>query len=245
MSFYSNYDYSFNNKYKYETVEARKNKIEEYIKKMASKGIIFNPVVINGNQIAKKWWGIMWCKNLERYSDYANRIPRGKNYCKNGNVIDLEIEQGKIKALVMGNSNKPYVLEIEINPIDEIKASEISFKCSKKIHNIESLVKGEFPKEMEELFFQKDGLFPTPKEIHFFCLCPDNAKMCKHVASVLYAVGAKLDENPLLFFELRGIDINSLVTKAIKNRLENLLANAEKMTKRVYDEADIAELFQL
>ena len=110
---------------------------------------------------------------------------------------------------------------------------------------MESLVKGEFPQDMEDLFFQEDGLFPSPKEIHFFCMCPDSAKMCKHVASVLYAVGAKLDDDPLLFFKLRGIDINSLVQKAIDNRLENLLANAENITPRVYDDADIKELFQL
>ena len=212
---------------------------------MAAKGIIFNPVVIDGKQIAKKWWGIMWCKNLERYSDYANRLPRGKSYCKNGNVIDLKILEGKIQALVMGSAKKPYILEIEIDPIDQVKALDISWQCSKKIHNVESLVQGEFPKDMEDLFFQENGLFPSPKEIHFFCMCPDSAKMCKHVASVLYAVGAKLDEDPLLFFKLRGIDINTLVEKAIDNRLENLLANAEKVTSRVYDEADIAELFQL
>lgn len=76
-------------------------------------------------------------------------------------------------------------------------------------------------------------------------MCPDSAKMCKHVAAVLYAVGAKLDYDPLLFFKLRGIDINSLVAKAISNRLENLLANAENITPRVYDNADVESLFGL
>ncbi|NRR75664.1 hypothetical protein HRD57_09545 [Tetragenococcus halophilus] len=28
--------------------------------------------------------------------------------------------------------------------------------------------------------------------------------MCKHVSTILYAVGAKLDSEPLLLFELRG-----------------------------------------
>ena len=246
MAYYSDYDDYYNfNRPKYESVAERKNKAEEYVKKMAAKGIIFNPVVIDGKQIAKKWWGIMWCKNLERYSDYANRLPRGKSYCKNGNVIDLKILEGKIQALVMGSAKKPYILEIEIDPIDQVKALDISWQCSKKMHNVESLVQGEFPNDMEDLFFQENGLFPSPKEIHFFCMCPDSAKMCKHVASVLYAVGAKLDEDPLLFFKLRGIDINTYVEKAIDNRLENLLANAEKVTSRVYDDADIAELFQL
>ena len=248
MAYYDDYDYDYYssfNKPKYQSVAERKNKAEEYVKKMAAKGIIFNPVVITGNKIAEKWWGLMWCKNLERYSDYANRLPRGKSYCKNGNVIDLKIEEGKIQALVMGTAKKPYVLEIDIDPVDQVKAVDISWQCSKKIHNVESLVKGEFPEDMEELFFQEDGLFPSPKEIHFFCMCPDSAKMCKHVASVLYAVGAKLDDDPLLFFKLRGIDINSLVKKAIDNRLENLLANAETITPRVYDDADIKELFQL
>ena len=246
MAYYEDDDYYFDyQKPKYQTVAERKNKAEEYVKKMASKGIILNPVSIPGNKIAEKWWGLMWCKNLERYSDYANRLPRGKSYCKNGNVVDLKIEEGKIQALVMGTAKKPYILEIDIDPIDQVKAVDISWQCSKKIHNVESLVKGEFPPEMEDLFFQKDGLFPSPKEIHFFCMCPDSAKMCKHVAAVLYAVGAKLDYDPLLFFKLRGIDINSLVAKAISSRLENLLANAENITTRVYDNADVESLFGL
>lgn len=164
MAYYEDDDYYYFNKPKYETVADRKNKAEEYVKKMAAKGIVFNPVVIAGNKIAEKWWGLMWCKNLERYSDYANRLPRGKSYCKNGNVIDLKIEEGRIQALVMGTAKKPYVLEIEIDPINEVKAVEISWQCSKKIHNVESLVKGEFPQDMEDLFFQEDGLFPSPKE---------------------------------------------------------------------------------
>lgn len=244
MAFYDD-DYYYFSKPKYESVQDRKNKAEEYVKKMASKGIIFSPVKIEGSKIASRWWGIMWCKNLERYSDYANRIPRGKSYCKNGNVIDLKIEAGKIQALVMGSAKKPYIIEVDISAIDPVKACEIADTCSKKIHNVESLVKGEFPKDMEELFFSENGLFPTPKEIRFFCMCPDSAKMCKHVASVLYAVGAKLDDDPLLFFKLRGIDINSLVSKAIDDRLEHLLANAENHTERIFDEADISELFGL
>ena len=242
---YYNYDDYYYRKPKYESVSERKNKVEEYIKKMAAKGVQFSPVRITGAFIAKKWWGLMWCKNLERYSDYANRIPRGKSYCKNGNVIDLNIDEGKIKALVMGSAKKPYIIEVDIDPMDKIKSSEISSTCSKKIHNVESLVQGDFPKDMEELFFSENGLFPSPKEIHFFCMCPDSAKMCKHVASVLYAVGAKFDDDPLLFFKLRGIDINTLVAKAIDNRLENLLANAENKTPRIYDEANVEDLFGL
>ena len=99
MAYYDDYDYDYYSRFykpKYQSVAERKNKAEEYVKKMADKGIIFNPVVISGNKIAEKWWGLMWCKNLERYSDYANRLPRGKSYCKNGNVIDLKIEEGKI-----------------------------------------------------------------------------------------------------------------------------------------------------
>jgi uncharacterized Zn finger protein len=45
-----------------------------------------------------------WCENLERYSDFQNRLPRGRTYLRNGSVIDLQIASGEVKALVCGSS---------------------------------------------------------------------------------------------------------------------------------------------
>ena len=67
--------------------------------------------------------------------------------------------------------------------------------------------------------------------------------MCKHVAAALYGVGARLDENPLLFFELRGLDVERFIDVAIENRVEAMLANAGKKSGRVMDDEAAEHLF--
>jgi uncharacterized Zn finger protein len=69
---------------------------------------------------------------------------------------------------------------------------------------------------MERICRQKTGLFPTPDEIELSCSCPDWASMCKHVAAVLYGIGARLDEQPELLFRLRAVDEKELIAKAGK-----------------------------
>ena len=78
-----------------------------------------------------------------------------------------------------------------------------------KVETLQTLLEGKFPEDLKELFFAKDaGLFPAPNEIKLDCSCPDWATMCKHVAAVLYGVGARLDASPELFFTLRGVNMD-------------------------------------
>lgn len=201
-------------------------------KKADKKGDVLNPIVVQGRIIAKNWWGKAWCENLERYADYENRLDRGRRYVRAGTVIDLRIEKGKVLAKVQGRRKAPYKVEIRISPLSEEKCQNIIGKCNKKLGNIEALLGGNFPEEMQELFKDRDGLFPSPKEIGFTCSCPDWALMCKHVAAVLYGVGVRLDEQPLLFFTLRGIDVERFIDVALENKVEQMLKNADKIDKK-------------
>ena len=212
-------------------------------RKAAQRGTSLEPVVICGRRIANSWWGNAWCKNLERYADYENRLDRGKRYVRTGSVVDLKIQKGKIFAKVQGTHRTPYKVEVRISPLSEEKCQEIIKKCGRKIQNLEALTSGKFPEELQELFAGRDGLFPTPREISFSCSCPDWALMCKHVAAVLYGVGARLDETPSLFFELRGIEMEHFIDVAIANRVESMLANTDKPSRRIMDEADMTALF--
>jgi uncharacterized Zn finger protein len=106
------------------------------------------------------------------------------------------------------------------------------------------LIEGKFPHDLEALFTEKKyGLFPTPKEIHFDCSCPDWASMCKHVAAVLYGIGARLDVNPMLFFELRALDGQELVRKSMEKKLASMMKNVGKKSRREIAEKDIAHIF--
>lgn len=212
-------------------------------KKAKAKGDVLEPVIIRGGNIVKNWWGVAWCDNLESYADYDSRLGRGKRYVRNGSVIDLKIQKGKILARVQGTRKTPYKIEIRISPLSEEKCQGIINKCSRRLENLEALLTGDFPLEMKELFQGSVGLFPSPREISFGCSCPDWALLCKHVAAALYGVGVRLDENPLLFFELRGIEVERFIDVTLADKVERMLDNAEKNTKRVMDEDEINGLF--
>lgn len=220
-----------------------KQKSIEYIRKAAAKKIILHPIVIEGKKIAKSWWGQSWCSNLERYADYESRLERGRKYIRAGAVVDLEIEKGVIYARVLGSRKTPYEVEIKIKLLAEARCKKLIALCSDKIENVESLVSGTFPDSLKDVFYSKDGLFPSPGEIRFECSCPDWADMCKHVAAALYGVGARFDEDPLLFFKLRGLEVNSFIDTAISSKVEEMLSNAHCRTNRMIDDGDAAKLF--
>ncbi len=220
-----------------------KQKSEASRKNAEKRGKILEPVVIQGRAIAKNWWGKAWCDNLERYADYASRLERGKRYVKTGAVIDLKIGKGRINAKVQGSRKTPYKVEIRISPLSEERCQEIIAACGRRVENLEKLLAGDFPIELKELFTQRDGLFPAPREISFSCSCPDWALMCKHVAASLYGIGARLDEDPSLFFTLRGIEMGRFIDVAIANRVELMLKNASRQSGRIIADGEIRGLF--
>jgi len=226
----------------YVPVAEKKKKALKQLEKLRKKEGNISPVVIGGKKIANTWWGVAWCKNLESYADYKNRISRGSAYVKNGFVLDLKVEEGVIKSKVYGSSL--YNIIIKIDRFNDRIKDEIIGEIGRKIDSVEDLIAGNFPKEFGDIFLtQKKGLFPSPREIHFDCDCPDWADMCKHVAAALYGAGARFDENPLLFFKLRGIDANEFIKKSINDKMQNLLKNAGRKTTRVIEDADISGLF--
>jgi uncharacterized Zn finger protein len=215
------------------------------IEKLKKKGKAeLTPVIINGRQLARTWWGKAWNDNLKRYSDYSSRIGRGSSYVRNGSVLDLKIEQGTIKGLVQGSVRKPYEVGITIRPLLPEVWEEIRIAVEGKIESLQELIDGKFPAGLSELFTaQGSGLFPAPKEITLKCSCPDWAVMCKHVAAVLYGIGARLDEDPTLFFTLRAVDIHDLIGKAIQGKTQTMLSKSGAKSRRILEDADIAAMF--
>ena len=172
-----------------------------------------SPVAIEGRKIARTFWGEAWCDNLERYSDYANRLPRGRTYVRNGSVVDLQVGPGRVTALVSGSAM--YDVQVTVGPVPRARWSAICKDCSGAIDSLVELLQGRFSKGvMTRLCEEKTGLFPSPKDILFTCSCPDWASMCKHVAAVLYGVGARLDRQPELLFTLRKVDQQDLIATA-------------------------------
>ncbi len=221
-----------------------KDKAKASAKASSKRGKSLDPIIIEGTKIAKTWWGIEWCNNLERYADYSSRIGRGKRYVRSGTVIDLEIDRNTINAKVQGSRKTPYKVEIHIDPLPEKTYIDIIKVCNRRIENLEALVEGAFPAELKEFFIKtRGGLFPNPKEIHFNCSCPDWAYMCKHVAAVLYGIGNRLDSDPLLFFAMRNIDMTNLIQKSVDDKIASMLENSDTISSRVIEDHKLVDLF--
>ena len=187
------------------------------------------PVIVEGGVIARTWWGKAWNENLESYAEYSDLIGRGRSFVRSGAIVDLQVSAGEIKALVQGSRAKPYAITITIKKLNRNTWNLVASACKGKLDSLEELLAGTFPKAVEETFMQrKTGLFPSPKEIEFECSCPDWASMCKHIAGTLYGIGARLDEDPTLFFTLRGVDAVDLITRAVPGKAEDRLQKASK-----------------
>ncbi|HBQ63955.1 MAG TPA: hypothetical protein DD727_03345 [Clostridiales bacterium] len=227
-----------------ETVTEKKAKAAVALAKLKKKDPSIAPVIIQGRKLARTWWGEAWISNLERYADYVNRIDRGRSYVRNGMVLDLKVAPGQVDALVQGSSSKPYSVKIQIKPLSSNNWKSITSACEGRIESLQELMEGKFPKTMGELFTALGtGLFPAPKEITFECSCPDWASMCKHVAAALYGVGARLDDDPTLFFVLRNIKVEELISHAIGQKTETWLGKSDKKSRRSLKEEDLSGLF--
>lgn len=221
--------------------DSLKRKASATAKRETGKGKVLEPVALKGRNIVRTWWGKAWCENLEQYADYASRLDRGKRYVRAGTVVDLKIEKGKVLARVQGRRKTPYKVEIRISPLSEEQCQKIIDQCGNRIDNIEKLLNGDIAEELKDIFTGENGLFPKPTEIALICSCPDWAILCKHVAAVLYGIGVRFDENPLLFFKLRGIEVDRFVTVALENKVERMLANADCVSERIFaDENDLS-----
>ncbi len=228
----------------YVSVGERKAKAAKKLKELQKKDPNIKPIIIEGSAIAKSWWGKSWNKNLEKYADFSNRIGRGRSYVRHGAVIDLRIDKGVVNAQVQGSDSAPYAITIKIKKINKEIWEKIVFECDGKMDSLHEFLAGSFPKSLAEIFTAKGcGLFPSPKEIEFDCDCPDWADMCKHIAAVLYGIGARLDNDPKLFFTLRNVKVEHLVSKVVKDKTKKLLDNAGKKSSRVIDDADLSSVF--
>lgn len=242
----SRYDDSYP---EYVPVAERKKRAENSAAQLKKKNPTIAPVVITGRKLARTWWGQAWNDNLESYSDYSNRIGRGRSYVRYGAVLDLQIQRGEIKALVQGSRSKPYQIQIGIQPLSRAVWEGMVKACAGKIESLQELMAGQFPKALSDLFTAKgNGLFPSPKEIKLTCSCPDYASMCKHVAAALYGVGARLDENPAAMFTLRGVQMDELIQETIASKSRSLLEKSDSGSKskgrrRAIDDDHLSDVF--
>ena len=221
----------------YVPVAQRRANAAKLVAGMRKKGTVVRPVHIEGKKITTSAWGNAWCQNLEAYSDYANRLPRGRTYVRNGSVVDLAIEAGKVRAMVSGSD--VYRISVTIAPLSGARWKAIVHDTSGRIESVVGLLRGRLDAGvMARMTDPARGLFPAPSEIKLSCSCPDWAALCKHVAATLYGVGARLDAEPELLFVLRGVDHRQLIAAGAK-----ALAGAAAAAPAAPSDASLGALF--
>jgi uncharacterized Zn finger protein len=236
MSYYGYYGFR-----PYVSVAERRRKAERQMQKLKKTGHPVSPVVIERRTIAGTFWGKAWCDNLERYSDFSNRLPRGRTYVRNGSVVDLQIAPGEVVAMVSGSDL--YRVSVKVSAVPKARWTSICADCAGAIDSLIELLQGRFSKGvMERICQQQAGLFPAPAELEFSCSCPDWASMCKHVAAVFYGIGARLDEKPELLFKLRNVNETDLIAKAGRGLP---LSRKESAGNKVLVADNLSELFGL
>lgn len=223
----------------YVPVAQRRRRAMRKMESLRKKGTNIQPVHIEGRKITKTFWGEAWCNHLESFSDYENRLPRGRTYVRNGSVCHLAISKGKIEAKVSGS--KLYSLRIRIKTLPGKKWKAVKRQCGGQIGSLLELLQGRLSDNvMEVVTDRKNGLFPLPDEITLDCNCPDWAVMCKHVAAVLYGVGARLDTEPELLFKLRGVDHEELIDADAEAAVS---AATNKGKSKRLDTDDLSDVF--
>ncbi|MGQ0752593.1 MAG: SWIM zinc finger family protein, partial [Betaproteobacteria bacterium] len=223
----------------YVSVAERRKKSERAAARSRKNGRMLAPVTAGRGAIARTFWGKAWCDNLKHYSDFSNRLPRGRTYLRNGSVIDLKITAGQVLAQVMGSAL--YSVEMNVSAVPKARWQAIGSDCAGSIDSVVELLQGHLSKVvMERICRPRTGLFPAPNEITFTCSCPDWAAMCKHVAAVFYGVGSRLDQQPGLLFTLRRVDAKDLVARAGAGLLPS---KKNPDAGKVLDDSMIAEVF--
>lgn len=156
-------------------------------------------------QFGKTWWASKWLAALERLVDPA-RLSRGRSYARSGQVLNLDIQPGRVQARVQGSRPSPYKVRIEIKPLPEGDWERVADEMAQQAIFAAKLLAGEMPPNIEEAFASaKVNLFPASEDdLTTDCSCPDWANPCKHIAAVYYLLGEQFDADPFLLFRLRG-----------------------------------------
>ena len=225
----------------YISIAERKQQVSKVVKAMIKEGHNISPVSINSPIIATTFWGKAWCKNLQTYSDSEGRLGSGRSYARYGAVVDLQITQGVVSALVQGSSL--YTVSIKIKPVPTEHWEQIRRLCLGQIASVVELLTGKLSNAVMAIIVEPNsGLFPLRTDMRLSCTCLDSASMCKHVAAALYGVGARLDVDPSLLFQLRCVDYTELMTSPLALGLEQV---ATPGTSRMLEGTDLSSLFGL
>ena len=161
---------------------------------------------------ASSWWAKRWIAVLESF-DLGARLGRGKNYARQGQVLNVDVDCGMVRAEVQGSRKKPYGVVVTVKPLSKEEWASVGERLATQALFAARLLAGEMPQDIETVFSEAGlTLFPNPsKDLQTHCSCPDWSNPCKHIAAVYFLLGEEFDRDPFLIFKLRGMEREGLV----------------------------------
>ncbi len=160
----------------------------------------------------ENWWARRWVEVLERFA-VGRRLGRGRNYARQGHIVDIEIGKGFVTAHVQGSRDAPYLVRMHFSMLSSTDWKKLTRALAQRPDIAVELGMGQIPESIEQVFEeQRLSLFPNASgDLKAACSCPDNANPCKHVAAVYYLLGEEFDRDPFLIFQLRGMERSELL----------------------------------
>src|SRR5262245_60320963 len=176
--------------------------------------------------LGKTWWAKKWIAVLESF-DIGARLARGRTYARKGQVLGIDVGEGKVAAKVQGSRPRPYEVSIQVKELSEKEWDDLVRTLAGEARFVARLLAGEMPEDIETVFTDAGlSLFPKKKaDLKTSCSCPDSSNPCKHIAAVYYLLGEEFDRDPFLLFRLRGLDREALLERL--NQLGELQAAEE------------------
>ncbi|MDP2955379.1 MAG: SWIM zinc finger family protein [Longimicrobiales bacterium] len=160
----------------------------------------------------ESWWARRWVEVLESF-DIGARLARGRKYARQGQVTDIQIEEGRVTAQVQGSRPRPYSVTIVVKTLTEAQWKKVARRLGEEARYAAKLLAGEIPTDIEDVFRAAGvTLFPSrSQDLVTDCSCPDWSNPCKHIAAVYYLLGEEFDRDPFLIFKLRGMTRSALL----------------------------------
>lgn len=146
-----------------------------------------------------------WLLNAVTAQTDQGRITRGRSYARNGNVLGVDIQQGRIHADVAGSQNEPFHVSLQLPYRNGDDLSEVTAGLAEATNGLKQAQAGDIDEELLEILLTAPG-----EDIRCYCDCPDSASACKHAVAVAEVAATKMDADPMMVFRLRGLDLVQL-----------------------------------
>lgn len=162
--------------------------------------------------IGQTWWSERFVGVLEHIG-LGNRLQRGRNYARKGQVISLDVDAGLVSARVQGSRTRPYRVRIGIRAFGKTEWAKLEAELAGSAWYAAKLLAGEMPEDIEDVFAVAGlSLFPSASEdLSMDCSCPDYQVPCKHIAAAFYLLAEAFDEDPFTILAWRGRDREDLL----------------------------------